>query len=264
MASTLPQPLKWALLVAITGITGFGILTIGPKPHVEAEGRSPVIDVRSVDAEMNTAIARARGTLPTFWTSYDAPKSSETGHSLKVRFANSTNNGEHIWMADVKKIGSRPLFGQIRQRAALSARQARRRHGRVQGGRHLRLDVFAERQDRRRRDAAAVAEITVQARRRCAPRKAGDAVGEGGRRRQAAFFPSPLVGEGGFAKRRRVRGSLRGYRPLFLIQTPHPSPHFVRRHLLPQGEKEGQHGCRPGLGWYQPRPWPTNPKNPRN
>src|SRR6478735_12374511 len=33
----------------------------------------------------------------------------------------------------------------------------------------------------------------------------------------ASFFPSPLVGEGGFAKRRRVRGlSPR-------IETPHPS-----------------------------------------
>jgi uncharacterized protein YegJ (DUF2314 family) len=113
MASTLPQPLKWALLVAITGITGFGILTIGPKPHVEAEGRSPVIDVRSADAEMNAAIARARGTLPAFWSSYDAPKTSETGHSLKVRFAASSNHGEHIWMADVKKIGGGRYSGKF-------------------------------------------------------------------------------------------------------------------------------------------------------
>ena len=113
MAQNLPQPLRWALLVAITGITGFGILAIGPKPHVGAEDRSPVIDVRSADAEMNTAIARARGTLPTFWASYDAPKSSETGHSLKVRFANSTNNGEHIWMADVKKIAAGRYSGRF-------------------------------------------------------------------------------------------------------------------------------------------------------
>jgi len=113
MASNLPQPLKWALLTAITGITGFGILTIGPKPHVEAEGRSPVIDVRSVDAEMNTAIARARGTLAVFWTCYDAPKSSETGHSLKVRFANAANNGEHIWLADVKKTGDGRYSGRF-------------------------------------------------------------------------------------------------------------------------------------------------------
>ena len=52
---------------------------------------------------MNAAIAKGRATLPTFWASYDAPKPSETGHSLKVRFPNPRNNGEHIWMADVKK-----------------------------------------------------------------------------------------------------------------------------------------------------------------
>src|SRR3954463_8153275 len=103
MTSTLPQSLKWVVLAAITGVTVFGILTIGPQPDVSAEGRSPVVDVRTTDPEMNTAIARARGTLPTFWASYEAPKPSETGHSLKVRFANPRNNGEHIWMADVKK-----------------------------------------------------------------------------------------------------------------------------------------------------------------
>lgn len=113
MATNLPQPLKWALLLAITGVTGYGILTIGSGPRVEAEDRSPVIDVRSADAEMNAAIGRARGTLASFWSSYDAPPSSETGHSLKVRFANSSNQGEHIWMADVKKIGSGRYFGKF-------------------------------------------------------------------------------------------------------------------------------------------------------
>ena len=84
----------------------------------------------------------------------------------------------------------------------------------------------------------------------------------GGRRRQAAFPLAPC-GEGGFAKRRRVRGSLRGYRPLFLKQTPHPSPHFVRCHLLAQGEKEGQHGC-PAGPWLVPTPpMADKPKKPQ-
>src|SRR3954452_13772034 len=39
----------------------------------------------------------------------------------------------------------------------------------------------------------------------------------------SGFSPSPLVGEGGFAKRIRVRGSLRGYRPLIRRYAP-PSP----------------------------------------
>ena len=70
---------------------------------VRAEDRSPVIDLSSANAEMNAAIARGRATLPTFWASYDAPKPSESGHSLKVRFPNPRNNGEHIWIAEVKK-----------------------------------------------------------------------------------------------------------------------------------------------------------------
>jgi uncharacterized protein YegJ (DUF2314 family) len=102
MAPRLSQPVKWAVLAAITGITVFGILTIGPKPDVSADDRSPIVDVRTTDPEMNTAIARARGTLPTFWASYEAPKPSETGHSLKVRFS-TRRGGEHIWMAEVKK-----------------------------------------------------------------------------------------------------------------------------------------------------------------
>src|SRR5664279_137636 len=58
----------------------------------------------------------------------------------------------------------------------------------------------------------------------------------------ADLLPSPLVGEGAFAQRRRMRG-LYPRR-----QTPHPSPHFVRRHpkselrssRLPQGERGSQ------------------------
>ncbi len=100
MTSTPSQPLRWALLAALTGVT---ILTIGPKPEVLAEDRSPVVDVRTADMEMNAAIAHARDTLPTFWASYDAPKPSETGHSLKVRFL-TRKGAEHIWMAEVKKL----------------------------------------------------------------------------------------------------------------------------------------------------------------
>ncbi|MCP3472868.1 DUF2314 domain-containing protein [Bradyrhizobium sp. CCGUVB1N3] len=116
MAPTLPQPLKWAVLAAITGISVFGILTIGPTPQVGAQDRSPVIDVRSGNPEMNAAIARARNTLPTFWASYDAPKPTETGHSLKVRFPTSGTNAEHIWMADVKKLGSGSYSGRFANR----------------------------------------------------------------------------------------------------------------------------------------------------
>lgn len=62
-----------------------------------------VIEVRAADAEMNAAIAHARDTLPTFWASYNAPKPTEYGHCLKVRFAGD-GYVEHIWMADVEKL----------------------------------------------------------------------------------------------------------------------------------------------------------------
>ena len=67
------------------------------------EDDPPVIDVRAADAEMDAAIAHARDTLPTFWASYDAPKPTEYGHCLKVRFAGD-GYVEHIWMADVEKV----------------------------------------------------------------------------------------------------------------------------------------------------------------
>ena len=74
-----------------------------PTGTVSAQDRAPVIDLSSANAEMNAAIAKGRATLPAFWVSWETPKPAETGHSLKVRFANPKNNGEHIWMADVKR-----------------------------------------------------------------------------------------------------------------------------------------------------------------
>ena len=64
----------------------------------------PIVTLSSADADMNAAIARARDTLPTFWASHDSPKSSETGHGLKVRFAVGRDRFEHIWMSDVEKL----------------------------------------------------------------------------------------------------------------------------------------------------------------
>ena len=89
-------------IVLVVAVTIFAVLGI-PKSDLRAQDRSPVIDVNSGNPEMNAAIVKARTTLPTFWASYDAPKSSETGHSLKVRFPKPGSGNEHIWMAEVKK-----------------------------------------------------------------------------------------------------------------------------------------------------------------
>jgi uncharacterized protein YegJ (DUF2314 family) len=64
----------------------------------------PIVELTSDDADMNAAIVCARDTLPTFWASYDAPKPSETGHGLKVRFAVGPGRFEHIWMSHVERL----------------------------------------------------------------------------------------------------------------------------------------------------------------
>jgi len=96
--STCSKCVVAAAFAAVLAVLG------SPTGAVSAQDRSPVIDLSSGNAEMNAAIAKGRATLPTFWASYDAPKPSETGHSLKVRFPNPKNNGEHIWIAEVKKL----------------------------------------------------------------------------------------------------------------------------------------------------------------
>ena len=63
----------------------------------------PIVGVGSADAEMNAAIAHARDTLATFWASCDAPKPTEVGHALKVRFEVGAVV-EHIWVTDVKRL----------------------------------------------------------------------------------------------------------------------------------------------------------------
>jgi len=100
MSFALAMRVKCAVLAAVVVVAILGISAASSR----AEDHSPVIDVPTTDPEMAAAIARARATLPAFWASYEAPKPSETGHSLKVRFPTSPRNGEHIWMMDVKRL----------------------------------------------------------------------------------------------------------------------------------------------------------------
>jgi uncharacterized protein YegJ (DUF2314 family) len=100
---------KRVVLAALAAFVVLGVAATGAK----AEDRSPVINVPSGSPEMSAAIAKARATLPTFWASFEAPKPSETGHSLKVRFPNAHDNGEHIWIADVKKLADGRYSGRF-------------------------------------------------------------------------------------------------------------------------------------------------------
>src|SRR5262249_42327684 len=84
-----------------------------PVAGARAEGRSPIVDVPSSSAEMAAAIARARATLGVFRVSWEDPKPSETGHSLKVRFPTPRNGGEHIWIAEVKRLADGRYAGRF-------------------------------------------------------------------------------------------------------------------------------------------------------
>jgi uncharacterized protein YegJ (DUF2314 family) len=78
----------------------------------QTEDDPPIVGVRAADAEMNAAIAHARDTLPTFWASFDAPKPTEMGHALKVRF-DAGAEVEHIWVSDVEKLSDGNYSGRL-------------------------------------------------------------------------------------------------------------------------------------------------------
>lgn len=98
MMSVLSIPLRTIAFAA--AITALATTT----PSAIAEQRSAIVDVATGNPEMVAAITKARATLPAFWAAYEAPKSNEDGHALKVRFPTRGTNGEHIWMAEVKKL----------------------------------------------------------------------------------------------------------------------------------------------------------------
>ena len=100
--------LRLIVAVAVAAVLGSAILLMdaSAQDRTQNQDRAPVYDIANGDPEMAAAIAKARASLPVFWASYEAPKSTEEGHSLKARFAvpNRRNSHEHIWMAEVKKL----------------------------------------------------------------------------------------------------------------------------------------------------------------
>jgi uncharacterized protein YegJ (DUF2314 family) len=72
--------------------------TVAPKEKV--------ISVLSEDKEMNAAIGKARGSLATFWKSYDAPAANESDHALKVAIS-ANGNTEHFWLTRIKREGDK-------------------------------------------------------------------------------------------------------------------------------------------------------------
>jgi uncharacterized protein YegJ (DUF2314 family) len=107
--SVLSKRLRLLAVLAVIAVLGSAIHLM----DAAAEDRSPIIDIANGDPEMVAAIAKARATLPAFWTSYEAPRAAEVGHSLKVRFPTGGNRAEHISMAEVKKLPSGRYSGRF-------------------------------------------------------------------------------------------------------------------------------------------------------
>lgn len=79
--------------------------------------KDPLIMVDDNDAEMNAAIAKARETLPKFWTAFDHPAAGQEHFNLKVKIADG-KEGEFFWMENVEKKDGK-IFGTIGNEAEL-------------------------------------------------------------------------------------------------------------------------------------------------
>ncbi|MFO1512752.1 MAG: DUF2314 domain-containing protein [Verrucomicrobiota bacterium] len=64
--------------------------------------RDKVISVEDDDAEMNAAIAKARGMLPHFWQVFEKPSPGESDFALKVKITDK-NGTEHFWANEIKR-----------------------------------------------------------------------------------------------------------------------------------------------------------------
>ena len=62
----------------------------------------PVINVADDDPEMVAAIAKARGTLPQFWKTFDKPEHGEKDFALKVKITDQKGT-EHFWAIDIER-----------------------------------------------------------------------------------------------------------------------------------------------------------------
>jgi len=64
--------------------------------------RDQVVNVADDDPEMLAAIAKARETLPQFWTTFDKRDQGEADFALKVRIKDK-NGTEHFWATDIER-----------------------------------------------------------------------------------------------------------------------------------------------------------------
>jgi uncharacterized protein YegJ (DUF2314 family) len=60
------------------------------------------VSVAADDPEMLAAIAKARETLPQFWTAFDKREKGEGGFSLKVKISDKSGS-EHFWATEIQR-----------------------------------------------------------------------------------------------------------------------------------------------------------------
>jgi uncharacterized protein YegJ (DUF2314 family) len=95
--------LKRALTLALVAL----VLVAGQAAH-PAVAADHVVNVPNDDPEMAAAIAKARGSLATFWQAWKAPKQGEEGFSLKVRIPyGNGNSAEHFWLIEIERAGGK-------------------------------------------------------------------------------------------------------------------------------------------------------------
>ena len=61
-----------------------------------------VVSVADDDPEMLAAIAKARDTLPEFWTVFDKREHGESGFAMKVKITDKSGS-EHFWATDLER-----------------------------------------------------------------------------------------------------------------------------------------------------------------
>lgn len=84
-----PQTVVCLLLLSILALTG-------------CSKADKTISVADDDPEMLAAIAKARETLPKFWTEFDHPQPKEENFCLKVKIRDGKET-EHFWVDKIEK-----------------------------------------------------------------------------------------------------------------------------------------------------------------
>jgi len=93
----------WGVTTAIS----VAVLTLVPACSKDDK----TISVAADDPQMLAAIAKARETLPEFWSVFDKREHGEGGFSLKVKITDKGRT-EHFWATDIKR-GDGKISGTI-------------------------------------------------------------------------------------------------------------------------------------------------------